>query len=177
MQKERLQAHWDLCWNSFCSPPQTKSPNYNYLNWSDNSSLVFMYFSTNIYEYIFCFFFIGLQSITGWNRIFYFSISPCWCDFIFFFWCEFKMLLLVMKRQYFKYWSEFFIIAGYLKLDSKVKRDTWVALWLSICLPLRAWSWDPGIESHFLLPVGSLLLPQPISLPLSVSLISKQIKS
>ena len=36
------------------------------------------------------------------------------------------------------------------------------------CLPwLRAWSWGPGIESHIRLPARSLLLPLPVSLPLS----------
>ena len=35
----------------------------------------------------------------------------------------------------------------------------------------------PGIESHIGLPTGSLLLLLPISLPLSVSLMNKQIKS
>ena len=29
-------------------------------------------------------------------------------------------------------------------------------------------SWDPGIESHIGLPTGTLLLPLPVSLPLSV---------
>ena len=39
------------------------------------------------------------------------------------------------------------------------------------------WSWRPGIESHVGLPAWSLLLPLPVSLPLSVSLMNKQIKS
>ena len=34
-----------------------------------------------------------------------------------------------------------------------------------------------GIESHIGLPAGSLLLPLPMSLPLSVSLMGKWIKS
>ena len=33
-----------------------------------------------------------------------------------------------------------------------------VAQWLSICLRLRVWSWDPRIESHISLPLGSLPL-------------------
>ena len=45
--------------------------------------------------------------------------------------------------------------------------DTWVAQWLSICLWLRSWSQGPGIEFCIRLPVGSLLLPLPVSLPLS----------
>ena len=35
----------------------------------------------------------------------------------------------------------------------------------------------PGMESHIRLPAGSLHLPLPVSLPLSVSLMSKSIKS
>ena len=54
-------------------------------------------------------------------------------------------------------------------------RDAWVALWLSVCLQLRAWSRRPRIESHIKshieshigLPSRSLLLPLPVSLPLS----------
>ena len=55
-------------------------------------------------------------------------------------------------------------------------RDTWVAQWLSICLWLRLWSRGPGIESHIRLPTGSLLVPLPMSLPLSLCLswINKQ---
>ena len=33
-----------------------------------------------------------------------------------------------------------------------------VAQWLSICLRLRVWFWDPRIESHISLPMGSLPL-------------------
>ena len=58
------------------------------------------------------------------------------------------------KEKYFKFWS----------------LDTWVAQWFSVCLQLRAWSWSPGIESHIGLPAWSLLLPLPVSLPLSISL-------
>ena len=49
--------------------------------------------------------------------------------------------------------------------------DPWVAQQISGCL-LRpgAWSWSPGIESHIGLPEWSLLLPLPVSLPLSLSL-------
>ena len=47
----------------------------------------------------------------------------------------------------------------------------WFSGWgLSICLQLRAWSWGPGIKSRIRLPAGSLLLPLPMSLPLSVCL-------
>ena len=45
---------------------------------------------------------------------------------------------------------------------------TGVTQWLSVCLWLR--SWGPGIESHIRLHTGSLLLPLPVSLPLSVCL-------
>ena len=45
-------------------------------------------------------------------------------------------------------------------------RGTLVAQWLGVCLWLRG----PGIESHITLPAGSLLLPLPVSLPLSVCL-------
>ena len=38
----------------------------------------------------------------------------------------------------------------------------------------RGWSWD---QSHIGLPAGSLLLPLPVSLPLSDSLMNKQIES
>ena len=54
---------------------------------------------------------------------------------------------------------------------------TLVAQWLSICLQLRSWSLGPGIESCIGLPVGSLLLPLSTSLPLSLSLMNKSIKS
>ena len=50
-----------------------------------------------------------------------------------------------------------------------VFRNAWVAQWLSICLWLWAWSQGPRIES----PIGSLLLPLPMSLSLSVSLMNK----
>ena len=51
--------------------------------------------------------------------------------------------------------------------------DTCVAQQLSICLRLRAWPRGPGIEFHIGLPAGSLLLPLPVSLPLSGSLMNK----
>ena len=43
----------------------------------------------------------------------------------------------------------------------------WVAQGLSICLRLRARSPGPGMGSCIWLPTGSLLLPPPLSLPLS----------
>ena len=43
------------------------------------------------------------------------------------------------------------------------RRDTWVAQWLST-------SQDPRIKSQIGLPTGSLLLPLPMSLPLSLCL-------
>ena len=42
------------------------------------------------------------------------------------------------------------------------------AQWLSVYLWLRLWSRGPGIKSHIELPTGSLLLPLPVSLPLSL---------
>ena len=45
-----------------------------------------------------------------------------------------------------------------------------MAQWLSICLWLRVWSRDPGIEFCIGLPAGRLLLPLPMSLPLSLFL-------
>ena len=45
-----------------------------------------------------------------------------------------------------------------------------MAQWFSIYLWLRSWSQGPGIESWIRLPTGSLLLPLPRSLPLSLSL-------
>ena len=48
--------------------------------------------------------------------------------------------------------------------------DTWADPWLSVFLRLRSWSRGPGIESHIRLPAWSLLLPLPVSLPLSVCL-------
>ena len=47
--------------------------------------------------------------------------------------------------------------------------DTWAAQWLSV-LWLRLLSQGPGKKSHIRLPTGSLLLPLPMSLPLSVGL-------
>ena len=48
--------------------------------------------------------------------------------------------------------------------------DTWVAQQFNACLGPRVWSWNPGIESRIWLPAWSLLLPLPISLPLSLCL-------
>ena len=48
--------------------------------------------------------------------------------------------------------------------------DPWVAQRFGACLWPRARSWSPGIESHVRLPAWSLLLPPPVSLPLSLSL-------
>ena len=52
----------------------------------------------------------------------------------------------------------------------KQKRGTWVAQWLSVCLWLRLWSQSPRIEFCIRLPTGSLLLPLPTALPLSLCL-------
>ena len=53
------------------------------------------------------------------------------------------------------------------------KLDTWVVQWLSVCLQLKAWPRGPEIKSHTGLPAWSLLLPLPVSLPLSVPLMNK----
>ena len=50
------------------------------------------------------------------------------------------------------------------------QRDPWVAQRISACLWPRARSWRPGIESPRRAPrAWSLLLPLPMSLPLSLS--------
>ena len=50
-------------------------------------------------------------------------------------------------------------------------RDAWVAQQLSVCLPLSVWSWVWGSSPIWgSLPVGGLLLPLPVSLPLSLCL-------
>ena len=46
-------------------------------------------------------------------------------------------------------------------------RDPWVAQQFSACHRPKAWSWSPGIKSHIRLPAWRLLLPLPVSLPLS----------
>ena len=43
-----------------------------------------------------------------------------------------------------------------------------MAQWLSICSRLRSWSQGPGIRPRIGLPTGSLILPLPMSLPLSL---------
>ena len=55
----------------------------------------------------------------------------------------------------------------FLQTKDHMMRGTWVAQWLSVCPQLRSWSQGPGIESHIGFPTGSLLLPLPVSLPLS----------
>ena len=55
-----------------------------------------------------------------------------------------------------------------LLLKNTSTGDAWVAQRLSVCLWL--WVCDPllGMESHIRLPLGSMLLPLPMSLPLSL---------
>ena len=63
-------------------------------------------------------------------------------------------------------------VSLFLHLSNK-KGDYWnirVAQWLSVCLWLKEWSRGPGTESLIGLPTGSLLLPLPMSLSLSVCL-------
>ena len=65
------------------------------------------------------------------------------------------------------------VVSLFLLLMSFKERfswSTWVAQWLSVCLWFRVWSQGPGIESHTGLPRGSLLLPLPVSLLLSLYL-------
>ena len=72
--------------------------------------------------------------------------------------------------------SSLFLVHAFTwyKVQMKVKkRGGWGAQWLRICLWLRLWSQCLGIKSHFRLPRGSLLLPLPVSLPLSVCLMYK----
>ena len=57
-----------------------------------------------------------------------------------------------------------------------VSGDPRVAQWFGACLWPRARSWSPEIKSHVGLPAWSLLLPPPVSLPLSLSIINKQFK-
>ena len=46
--------------------------------------------------------------------------------------------------------------------------DPWVDQRFGACLWPRACCWSPGVESHVRLPAWSLLLPLPVSLPLSL---------
>ena len=48
--------------------------------------------------------------------------------------------------------------------------DPWVVQWFRACLWPRALAWSPRIESRVGLLAWSLLLPLPVSLPLSLSL-------
>ena len=61
-------------------------------------------------------------------------------------------------------------VSGHL-LKSNLKTGwdwaAWGAQWFSAYLWLRARSWRPGIESHVGLPAWGLLLPLPVSPPLS----------
>ena len=58
-----------------------------------------------------------------------------------------------------------------LSYKNEILQDAWVAQWLSVCFPLRAWSRGPGIKSHIR---ESPLLPLPMCLPLSLSLCASQ---
>ena len=51
--------------------------------------------------------------------------------------------------------------------------DPWMAQRFGSCLWPRARSWGPWIESHVALLARSLLLPPPMSLPLSFSVYRK----
>ena len=55
----------------------------------------------------------------------------------------------------------------------KLMRDPWVAQRFGACLWPRARSWSLGIESRVELPAWSLLLPPPVFLPLSLSIMNK----
>ena len=55
-------------------------------------------------------------------------------------------------------------------LKVKHGEDPWVAQRFSACFRLRVQSWSPRIESRVRVPAWSLLLPLPVSLPLSAFL-------
>ena len=66
------------------------------------------------------------------------------------------------------FWDHFDCISNsHIK---KIPGDPWVAQRFSACLWPKARSWSPGIEAHVRLPTWSLLLPPPLSLPLSLCL-------
>ena len=63
-------------------------------------------------------------------------------------------------------------VAGWLQGYHVLKAlsgDPWVVQRFSTCLWPRSWSWGPWIKSHLGLPAWSLLLPPPVSQPLSLS--------
>ena len=71
-------------------------------------------------------------------------------------------------------WDRLYLFAKNISYIKKRNLgDPWVAQWFSICLWPRAWSWSPRIKSHIGLPTRSLLLPLPVSLPLSMSLVNE----
>ena len=80
--------------------------------------------------------------------------ARCWC------WASLEQGIYILCVSL--YWSVYNCL--------RIKRDwnAWVAQWLSIYLQVRSWPRSPGIESHIGLPVRSLLLPLPMSLPLSL---------
>ena len=68
------------------------------------------------------------------------------------------------------WWYDLDLLAtAAVDIMNQTERAAQVAQQLSICLRPRAWSWRPRIESHIGLPAWSLLLPLPVSLPLSLS--------
>ena len=67
--------------------------------------------------------------------------------------------ILKMKLKFWKIFCHF----------ENGRGDPWVAQWFGACLRPRVWSWRPRIESHVRLPAWSLLLPLPVSRPLSLS--------
>ena len=81
--------------------------------------------------------------------------------------------LIWLLRDFFKRFPQFISYSYCFKWFQNISlnissRDTWVAQWVSICLPPMSWSRGLGIESPIRLPGGSLLLPLPVSLPLCV---------
>ena len=84
-----------------------------------------------------------------------------------------------LKRNCFK--SPDMVLWAYSKwrnIYSRISaRGTWVVQWLSVCLQLEAWPRGPGIQYCIRLPTGSRLLPLPVSLLLSLSLMSNFLKT
>ena len=93
-----------------------------------------------------------------------------------------RSIMLVLEPQSHGI-RQFYILTsskeGGLILFNVLSWNPWVAQQISTCLWPRAWSWKPGIESDIGLSAWSLLLPLPVSLPLSlcVSLMSLKKKS
>ena len=75
----------------------------------------------------------------------------------------------MMKERWPRMWCSM-LLRSCLSNKTLKWGNPWVAQRFSACLRPREWSWSPGIESCIRLPTWSLLLPLPVSLPLSPSL-------